>query len=420
MFAPPFLDLPQHATLRRIALLRLLALACQGAGLLLAEFFLGVELPLLALSAVLLVGAGFLGWTVWRMRHPQPLGSSGLFAQLLLDLLNWSALLYLCGGATNPFVSFYLAILAVAAAILPGRLVAMLAVLSLLAYSLLSYFYLPLQLANSEQAVNYHLAGMWVNFALSACVIAWFVTRISATLRMREVQLAQARERQLQHAQVLALGTQAANSAHALATPLATIAVLVGELRHATRHDENLAHYAEDLAQIENQLAQCQIGLEKMRVKPIGAASENMALSDWLAEFLASWRLQHPQQVFQIALPKLLGQLDCQRQNALMQILTILLDNAGKAAPHAPIHIDVEQDDQADHACRIRITDTGGGIAVDLLARLGHAPVTSSTGGQGIGIWLATVTTQQIGAKLQFFSTVGIGTTALLELEMRA
>jgi len=81
----------------------------------------------------------------------------------------------------------------------------------------------------------YHLAGMWVNFALSALVISWFVTRISATLRQRDAQLAQARERQAQRAHVLALGTLAASSAHALATPLATIAVLVGELRHHAR-----------------------------------------------------------------------------------------------------------------------------------------------------------------------------------------
>ncbi len=415
MFAPLFTDLPQHLTLRRIALLRLLALACQVAGLLLTQFALGVDLPLLGIAAVLTVGAGFLGWTVWRMRRPQPLGRSGLFVQLLLDLLSWSALLYLCGGATNPFVSFYLAILAVAAAILPGRWVTTLALLSLIAYSALSYFYLPLQLANSEQAVNYHLAGMWVNFALSAFVISWFVTRISATLHRREGQLAQARERQLQHAQVLALGTQAANSAHALATPLATIAVLVGELRHASKQDGQLAAYAEDLAQIESQLALCQISLEKMRVKPSANLSESVQLSAWLADFLASWRLQYPQQVFQISVPELVAQLDYHRQNALMQILAVVLDNAIQAAPHAPIRIHVTQHRSAYRLC---VSDEGNGIAADVLARLGHAPVVSSTGGQGIGIWLATVTAQQIGAKLQFFSTVGHGTTAQLDVEI--
>ncbi len=423
MFAALFSDLPQHATLGRLARLRLFALLCQSLGLLLAQFFLGIHLPLFALGAVLLLGFAFLLWTIWRMQRPQALGASGLFAQLLLDVLNWSAMLYLCGGATNPFVSFYLAILAVAAAILPSRWVVLLAALSLLAYSLLSYFYLPLQLADSEQAVNYHLAGMWVNFALSAIVISWFVTRISATLRQRDAQLAQARERQLQQAQVLALGMQAASSAHLLSTPLSTIAVLIGELSEEARSNPSLAAFAEDFALIDTQLKICQQGLAKMRNPATSppqdalATQPKLALLAYLQEFVTQWRLQHPQQQLQFALAND-QQINCSdeitwaSQQALAQILPILLDNAYKAAPTCVAKLWLSREETR---WRLQVQDQGTGFAPDLLPRLGHAPVASSTGGQGIGLWLATLSSHQIGGQLRLRNVPQQG--ALVELE---
>ena len=415
-----FFDLPQHATLRRLLNLRILALFCQLIGLLLAQTVLAVSLPFWPIAAIMLIALLFTAWTAWRMRDAQPMGAAGMFGQLLADLLNWSALLYVCGGATNPFVSFYLAILAVAAAILPARWVALLAFLSLLAYSLLSYFYWPLQLANHDQAISYHLAGMWVNFALSALVIAWFVTRISATLHRRDAQLAQARERQLQNAQVLALGTQAASAAHAIATPLSSIAVIAGELRYAALHDAGLQPYLEDLQLIESQIALCQQGLEQMRSQhQLEQDSGAPLLVPWLTQFLQQWRLQHPQSVLHVDLSLPTHMQHWQQHsitpaNAYAQILQTLLDNAA-AATVAGQSISVHLQAQAQEL-QICVTDQGPGMSAELLARLGHAPVESSTGGQGIGVWLACATAHQIGAKLVFFSNSKNGTRAVLSL----
>jgi len=75
---------------------------------------------------------------------------SGLFLQLLLDLLNWSALLYLCGGATNPFRFLLFGNFGGGSGYFARALGGVAGTLSLLAYSLLSYFYLPLRLANTE------------------------------------------------------------------------------------------------------------------------------------------------------------------------------------------------------------------------------------------------------------------------------
>ena len=119
IFSTLFRVPPQHETLRTIALMRLIALAGQLLVVALAMFWLDIDLPLLPLYGAITVLAAFNGWTWRRMQRAHPAGDNELFVQLLADVMTLSALLYFSGGATNPFVSFYLPALAVAAAILP-------------------------------------------------------------------------------------------------------------------------------------------------------------------------------------------------------------------------------------------------------------------------------------------------------------
>lgn len=402
-------DLPQHSMLRRVLLLRALALGAQLIGVGLAQLWLGVNLPLLPLAVILLCNVLSMIWTGWRLQSSVPVGEWGLFAQLLADVMNWSALLYFCGGATNPFVSFLLAILALAAAMLPPRLVVLLAVIALAAYSLLNHYYQPLELASSEQAITYHLAGMWVNFVLSSLVIAGFVARISSALRERDAQLAQARERQLQNAQLLALGTQAASAAHALATPLSTFAVLLGELRDQAGPGQALHPYLEDLQLMEKQMEACQATLKAMRRQP---GSDQAYLHDWLPEYVQNWRLQYPQVECSLHLGAA-PRLHLRDLQAQAQILQTLLDNARAVSERIEISVH-----EANGRYWLQVRDEGPGIDPDLLARLGHAPVASSSGGQGIGLWLACASARQIGIELEFSRPETGGTCARLSLAL--
>jgi hypothetical protein len=103
-------------------------------------------------------------------------------------------------------------------------------VLAVALYTLLMWQFLPLAVADAERAARLHLAGMWLTFVVSAAMIAWFVARMTASIRERDSRLAAAREQALRDERVVALGALAAGAAHELGTPLATIAVLVGEL----------------------------------------------------------------------------------------------------------------------------------------------------------------------------------------------
>ncbi|WP_211443197.1 ATP-binding protein [Collimonas humicola] len=413
---PIFSTLPQHQILSRLIWMRWIAIVAQLLVIAAVHLTLDVGLSAGALKSlfgvIALLGIfNLLSW--WRMRHARPAGDSELFMQLLIDVSSLSLLLYFSGGATNPFVSFYLPALAVAAAILPWRLAFVLALYAFASYSLLTYVYQPLHIHDSSRGMAYHLAGMWVNFAVSAALITWFVTRISANLRQREAQLAQARERQLQGERMVALGAQAAGAAHEMGTPLATIALIAGELRNESRQSPALLAYGADLALIEQQIAVCKHALERMRVDADPrAASGPHGLKEWLGKFIDAWRLRHPAVKLSLSLPEQDGMSnDIQ---VLGQILLTLLDNAARAAAASDGRVQVTLTMAAAGAL-IRVQDDGAGIDADLLPRLGYQPVASSADGKGIGLLLAFESARQIGAGIRLSSPpagAGRGTVA--------
>ncbi len=415
-------SLPQHPLLSRLFWLRWAMVAGELLVLAGAQAWLHITLPLTALVALIALQALINGVTWLRMRWPRPAEQGELLLQLLLDVAVLTALLYFSGGSTNPFVSFYLPALAAGAASLAWPYALLLAACALGAYSGLVYFYQPLHIHDHDQAMAYHLAGMWINFSISALLITWFVSRIAAAVRTRDGQLAQARERQLQSQRILALGTQAAGAAHALNTPLSTVAVIAGELRREMADNPALAPYDEDLRIVEEQIAACKTALESMRLDADAQArNEGSApLAPWLRSLLEGWRLRHPAVLLVAEVHQ--PEWRASQLQDLSQILLTLLDNAAHAVRErgqkGEIRIRLSEADTLSRDGRrraiIAVADNGCGIAPELLQRLGRGPVASSSGGSGIGLMLAFASAVHLGGKLHLHSTPGQGSVAEL------
>ncbi|MFP3755285.1 ATP-binding protein [Cupriavidus sp. SIMBA_020] len=415
-------------SLRRLCWLRWALLAGQALLLVSCESVAGIHLPYKPLLYLFAAQAIFNVTTVarlhWHGQHNTVPSDAELMAQMIVDLTALSAILFYTGGATNPFVSFYLPGLAIASAILPWRFVSALALYALACYSLLLLDYVPLHLHNPDNAVNYHLAGMWLNFVASAVMIAFFVARLSGVLRQRDAQLNLAREQLLRESRAEALNDQAAAVAHEIGTPLATLAVIAGELRgdasDAARGTTPVADYLPDFRTMEQQLDLCRSILARLRADREPLAPQ--PLDTWLAPFVERWQLRHPQASLQSTLaPDAATQpVDAAR---VSQILTILLDNAARsqqAMGHAmrqapPLRLDITGD---GHALRFAVTDHGGGIPPALRAQLGEAPVASTHGGQGIGLYLAQSAARQLGGSLSWQDHRAGGTVALLRLPL--
>src|SRR5471032_2583534 len=310
--------------------LRSLAIIGQLMTIAAVQIFIGVHLPLPAMLLVISLEVLFNALTWWRVSQQRPESNMELFGQIWVDLGALSALLFLSGGTTNPFVSLYLPSLAIAAAVLPWHLMSWLALFAVVCYSLLTVSYVPLNMEDPLNLFEYFRIGLWVNFMVSVGLIGWFVARMSRALRARDFALADAQQRLLHDERAVALGVQAATVAHEIGTPLSTIAMLSEELRDAARTDKGLAPYSADIELLEQQMSLCTSALARLRSRA-STTTSRQPVGEWLESFGEQWRLRHPHVKFeQIGVPPEGVSLD--DTVAVSQILTILLDNAARAS----------------------------------------------------------------------------------------
>ena len=397
--------------------LRSLAIIGQLTTIAVVQIFYGAKLPLPAMLLVIALEMIFNGLTWLRVARARPETNLELFGQMWVDLGALSALLFLSGGATNPFVTLYLPSLAIAAAVLPWSMMTCLALFAVACYALLSFNYVPLNIENPANLFDYFRTGLWVNFMVSVGLIGWFVARMSRALRVRDAALADAQQRHLRDERAVALGVQAATVAHEMGTPLSTIAMLSEELRDAAAHDRNLAPYSADFELLEQQMALCTSALARLRSRASGP-STRQALDEWLASFIEQWRLRHPQVKFrQVGDTPASASID--DAVAVGQILTILLDNAARASSEfVSLEAAAEKIDGARYV-RFEVLDRGPGIPPALRASLGAGPVDSTQGGHGVGLYLAFAAAARLGGSIELFAGEPRGTRAVLRVPDR-
>lgn len=435
-----------HHHLRRLAALRSIAIAAQSTALALAHFALDMQLPWPPLLATV-AGLSLLNLlTWWRLTAARPVSNAELFAQLSADVLALAVLLYFSGGSTNPFISLFLLPLVIAAATLPRAYTWSMAALTTTCYSLLMKFYVPLPHSISgkmpdlrdmpdmpdmrnmrdtpgaaamehhmgemtqDNIFNLHVIGMWLGFVLSAVIIAWFVVRMAQAVRERDESLAKAREETLRNERIVALGTLAAGAAHELGTPLSTMAVVIGELRH---EDDLPAEWRDSLALLDGQLRNCRRILDKMLDD--SQAASRQPLDQFLAGTLDEWRLLRP------ATECVFHSDDLRRaelltfDSSLRSALLNLLNNAADASPQG-IEVAARR---GQHELVLTINDHGPGLTPEAAARAGSAFFTTKRQGRGLGLFLANATLERIGSKVRLYNREGGGATTEVTLPIR-
>lgn len=260
-----------------------------------------------------------------------------------------------------------------------------------------------------------HLLGMLAAFLMAAGFIVAFVTRLSTTLQRRDAELERARERAGRERQLAAMADLAAGAAHELATPLATIAIVAGEVEQTLDGADHVpAGVPEDLRLIRSELARCRRILDQMSVgagQPVGEAPQRVALREVVGEALVN--IDGADRVgievgdggdTPVAVPV----------QAVARALRSLVTNA-LAAGDGPVVVRIEGDDRA---LRAHVVDEGVGMDDDTLAHLGEPFFTTRAPGRGmgLGVYLAHHLAEAIGGSLDYESTVGRGTTATLTI----
>ena len=396
-----------NSNLQRLFFLRSIAIGGQVLVIAAVVGLFDTLLPLAAMGTIVVLQAAVNVRTWLRLHKSAAVSEGELFLELLADVAALTALLYLSGGSTNPFVSLYLLPLTIAATALTARYAWAMAGLTIACYSALMFFYLPLRHGHEmhSSAFNLHLLGMWANFLVSAVLIASFVATMSASIRRRDRELAVARERALRDEQVLALGTFAAGAAHELGTPLSTIAVLARELEREHAAEPGLH---EDLKLLRAQVDNCKRIITSLTTTA-GLARAGQArrqsVEDFLADVSEKWSLIRPQVRLDLrcagagAAPQIIG------EETVRQTLINILNNAADASPQA---VEIEGTwNGAELAIEVR--DRGPGITDDIAEKAGRAFFSTKAEGRGLGLFLANATIERLGGSVALFNRVGGG-----------
>jgi two-component system sensor histidine kinase RegB len=389
-------------TLRRLVVLRWWLLVGEVAAILAVPPLLDIPLPRWPMLVVVGLQTLANGLAARRVNRGAAFGDGELFVQLVLDVVALSVLMFLSGGAANPLISLLLPPAAIAALALPGRLVALVAGLAIVAYSLLMAVYLPLPIADAERAARLHLAGMWFTFVLSVVMMAWFVARMTASIRQRDAELAAVRERALRDERVVALGALAAGAAHELSTPLATMAIVAGELEH----DASLGEAARgDVALLKKQVASCKeiiSGLaERAGAERLDSAG-SVAVDRWLADIHTRWLALRPRVVSELRLVGLAPAPTVIVDATLEQGLLNLFNNAADTGSAVRVIADWDS-----RNLTIEVRDSGPGFPPPVLVQAGRAPFPVHAGGTGIGLFLAHGAVARLGGQLTLHNEGG-------------
>lgn len=430
------------SVLTRIVALRRISVLAQAAVLLLAVGWLKIPLPVAAMAGITVALGLFNLFAQWRLAQPRPISDDEVLAQLLVDVAALGGLLYFAGGSANPFVSLFLVPPTIAAAMLPPRHAWFIAAATLLAYTFLMFWNLPLPAPQGDLAeldallarasgvapehaghvsgFALHVLGMWLNFVVSAIIVVLFLTRMAAALKARDRALATAREAALKNEQILALGTLAAGAAHKLGTPLSTMAVVLHEAELAHADDAELCG---DLQLLRTQVDECKRILSLTLASAGQArdeASRRIALDAYLERLLEDWQLIRPRVSIDTRFDGCRPAPEITTDRRLEQALLNLLDNAADVSPDA-LRFEAAWD--AD-SLRIDILDRGPGIDPATAARLGEAFVSTKagtpgqSGGLGLGFFLTNATLEQLGGRVELTPREGGGTRTRVVLPL--
>jgi two-component system sensor histidine kinase RegB len=407
--------LPGHSQLRKLVVLRSMAVGAQLLTLACVWKFLQMELDWQAmlLTVASLATINLLTWL--RLRSDRPVSNPELFAQVCVDVLALSVLLYYGGGSTNPFISLFLLPLVIAAATLPQRYTWGMAALTTACYSALMFYYQPLPHShhdhNSDSAFTTHIMGMWLGFFISAVVVAYFVTQMAQAVRNRDEQLARVREEILRNERIVALGTQAAGAAHEMGTPLSTMAVVIGELQHDLQEDQR--EWRDSLDILDEQVRGCKRILDKILRNAQGDGEASLQIVDELmSEVLDEWQLLRPTARYQYQKSDTSAQLNA--DTTLRTALMNLLNNAADASPQG---IEIISRCNATHFI-LTVVDHGAGLSEEVARLAGSAFFTTKSEGRGLGLFLANATIERMGGTVRLFNNPQGGASTELTLPL--
>ena len=388
-------------------------LLCVIGASLVARAYLELEISLANIFSITALGLGFSAISAGYHLKQAAISPLALYQQLVFDALLLAMIVYLTGGSANPFIYYWLVLVAICAAIFNRRLTVSFTLVTVLLYSMMLYADMGEHLQHASSSFHLHLIGMWINFVGSALLITFFIGYLAAALRAQQEQLTKVREETLKNEQLVGIGTLAASTLHSLGTPLSTLNMLAEELGDTTADASQ-----SELAQLmQNQVSRCKQTLSKLSEL---VDSENFgevpkSISEVLTDIAEHYRVvsASPMPSFEAAEGS--EQVFILHNLLLSHALINLIDNAIRAAK-SQVNVTLSYNSEI---VRLQITDDGEGIPSEISQYWGKSALPASKQGMGIGVFLANSTIEKRGGAINLQrhkKTSGGLTEVLVEL----
>ena len=405
--------------LQRLLLLRALVTVFSIVATMIFHSFSPLILPLPQLTFAVLCVVVSLLFGVWRLRQEVPIPDHELFAQLLADVGILIVILFATGGASNPLISYLLVLLAVGATILHQRYINVLAIANIVVYT--SFLLSELQVDHSDHTndnFQLHLVGMWVTFVVSGALITLFVTRMAEAIRSRELTLARSRENEMRNEQLVAIGTLAAGTAHALGTPLSTMSVLLTDLDKYSEEELKKMSLKEDISLLRQQVTRCKDSLSKL-TQFYNKADKRQPINGTLQMFMEEIQDYilniHPRANVSFTVKDSAHKATLPFDLSIRHAVINLIENAIKAAESSVLVTSLVTSSPAE-MIEIIIQDDGPGIPASVMENMGEPFISTRKDSMGIGIFLANAAIQRASGNIEMFNLKNGGAMSIIRL----
>ena len=267
------------------------------------------------------------------------------------------------------------------------------------------------------EPVSLYLLGNLISFALIASLLVFFVISIDYNHRQSETALSALRQQATEEHHIVRMGLLASGAAHELGTPMATMAVLVGDwLEHpAFRSDPELVG---ELQAMDGELQRCKSIISGILMSAGQARGENPTVtsaSAFIQSISTEWTGRYPDAFH------LRDRMDedpvIVSDPALRQVMGNVIDNALEVSPDY-----VELTALLDQGLLVlEVRDRGPGFTQDMLETLGR-PYSSTKGrvGGGLGLFLVVNVVRKLGGWVQVANSDHGGALVRISIPLRA
>jgi len=224
------------------------------------------------------------------------------------------------------------------------------------------------------------------------------------------------KQRAAEEDHIVRMGLLASGAAHELGTPLASVAVILGDWRHMPklRADEELMA---DIEEMQANVQRCKsivTGILLSAGEARGESPTVTTVNEFINETVQEWRNARP--AANLKYRNIFGSnVSIVSDSTLKQVITNLLDNAFEASPDW-IEFRIERHDAS---LMLQFTDAGPGFVPEMLHELGK-PYRSTKGkiGGGLGLFLVVNVVRKLGGSVSAINRSAGGAVVTVTLPL--